>query len=332
MYAKRINVDPGWRLIFQDSDLDVSRALKLACLPLDLLERKGASLSLREYLALWQALEQTIDDPAFPIQLMANFTSSAFDPVIFSAFCSPDLNVALSRLSLFKGLIGPMVLQLEVTDQLTMVRFEIQGMKPAHIPRALVASELLFFVLLARVGTRAMIQPLQVMTPVELPALDAYAAHFGVAPVRGDAVAVVFSAADAQRPFVTENEAMWAHFEPALRQRLRDLSDTATFSDKVHACLLEVMPSGKVTVQDIASRLLVSTRTLQRRLGEEGTSFQLRLNAAREQLAHHYLASSTMTGAQIAYLLGFDDPNSFSRAFHAWTGTTPERVRSSLLQ
>ncbi|MEM9654001.1 MAG: helix-turn-helix domain-containing protein, partial [Actinomycetota bacterium] len=71
-----------------------------------------------------------------------------------------------------------------------------------------------------------------------------------------------------------------------------------------------------------------STRTLQRRLSEEGTSFQSVLNATRESLARHYLVNGGLAAGEIAFLLGYEEPSSFYRAFHSWTGQTPERVRA----
>ena len=47
-------------------------------------------------------------------------------------------------------------------------------------------------------------------------------------------------------------------------------------------------------------------------------------------VARHYLKSSNLTGAEISFLIGYDDPNSFFRAFHTWTGTTPEQTRRLL--
>jgi AraC-like DNA-binding protein len=44
-------------------------------------------------------------------------------------------------------------------------------------------------------------------------------------------------------------------------------------------------------------------------------------------LAKHYLKNSDVTGAEISFLLGFEDPNSFFRAFHTWAGETPGQVR-----
>ena len=59
-------------------------------------------------------------------------------------------------------------------------------------------------------------------------------------------------------------------------------------------------------------------------------NFQSVLNNTREELARHYLKNSAMTGAEISFLLGFEDPNSFFRAFHNWTGETPEQARIAL--
>lgn len=76
----------------------------------------------------------------------------------------------------------------------------------------------------------------------------------------------------------------------------------------------------------------MSKRTLQRRLEDEGHSFRSLVNGTRENLARHYLNNTSMSGGEIAFLLGFEDPNSFYRAFHEWTGQTPDsaRIQSSL--
>jgi AraC-like DNA-binding protein len=71
----------------------------------------------------------------------------------------------------------------------------------------------------------------------------------------------------------------------------------------------------------------LSTRTLQRRLTEQGITFQQLLDQARRELAHHYLLHSSRELNETAYLLGYADANSFFRAFHHWEGTTPGQWR-----
>ena len=123
---------------------------------------------------------------------------------------------------------------------------------------------------------------------------------------------------------------MWSIFEPQLNQRMQDLTQNATYTEKVRACLMEIMASGQYRVGDVASRLALSPRTLQRHLSNEGTSFQQVLDGLREELARNYLAKSEYSSGQIAFLLGYEDPNSFFRAFRGWTGQTPEVVRASI--
>ena len=124
---------------------------------------------------------------------------------------------------------------------------------------------------------------------------------------------------------------MWGFFEPDLRKRLSDLDASATTADRARAALLELLPSGAASVTAVSERLGTSTRTLQRRLKQENRSFQALLNETREELARHYLKTSNLSGAEISFLLGFEDPNSFFRAFHSWTGKTPEQARSVML-
>ena len=123
---------------------------------------------------------------------------------------------------------------------------------------------------------------------------------------------------------------MWESFAPHLRMRLSELDQGATTAERVRAALRELLPAGSASMATVSRRLGTSTRTLQRRLNSERKTFQGLLNETRERLARHYLATTHLTGAEIAFLLGFEDPNSFFRAFHAWPGETPEQVRATL--
>lgn len=67
-------------------------------------------------------------------------------------------------------------------------------------------------------------------------------------------------------------------------------------------------------MEAVSKKLGTSTRTLQRRLSDEDETFQAILNRTREALARHYLKRPDLTASEIAFLLGYDDPSSFSRA------------------
>ena len=138
-----------------------------------------------------------------------------------------------------------------------------------------------------------------------------------------------FSREDALVPFISRNESMWEFFEPELKRRLSMMETDDSYAARVRSALMELLPSGECTVDDVARKLGYSRRSLQRRLQEEDTSFQKQLNHTRELLAKSYLANTDMTAEDIAFLLGYQEIGSFLRAFAAWTGQTIHAYRST---
>lgn len=332
-HAGTFSVWPGWLLAMQAAGIDAAGVLQRAGLPADLFARAGTRLDTAAYFRLWAAIDADAapgQDPT-PIRLAGKMSADWFEPELFVALCSDDMNGALARLAQYKRLVGPVALRVERTERRTRatLAFLDRSLTP---PPVLMAFKLVFLVQLARLATGGTVFPLEVGWPApprSAPETRAYADHFGV-PVRQAArPTVVFSAEDARRPFLTAHHGMWSFFEPALRQRLADLDTRATAVDRVRGALLEALPAGELSMRAVCRKLGVSSRTLQRRLKEEGSTFQQTLDATRNALAHHYLRHSSMTGAEISFLLGFEDPNSFVRAFQGWTGTTPQAVRST---
>lgn len=321
-------VDAGWQVMLKDMGLSAQDILRHARLPLDLMSRKSPSVTAEEYFRLWDGMSYMLrDEPTFPLQIVRRITTEAFSPPIFASYCSPNLNVALRRIAHYKPLVGPMRLDVTQNSHQTTVAFS--GLpESGPISPLLIAFELAFWVEIARRATREHIVPLAIHTTIDLPEVKTYEAYFGVQVQRDIFNGVSFSAEDAARPFLTANDQMWAIFEPNLNMRMQDLDADANFRDKVRACLMEIMASGQYSMADVASRLAVSTRTLQRRLNDEGTTFQKELDSLREELARNYLSKSDYSSGQIAFLLGYEDPNSFFRAFRSWTGQTPESVRA----
>ncbi len=90
-----------------------------------------------------------------------------------------------------------------------------------------------------------------------------------------------------------------------------------------------MLPAGESAIEEAAKRLALTKRTLQRKLAEESSSYQAVLTATRRELAQHYLARSSVSLVEVAYLLGFQDGNSFIRAFRGWTGETPREYRQA---
>lgn len=108
---------------------------------------------------------------------------------------------------------------------------------------------------------------------------------------------------------------------------LREMATAQTTRGKVESLLMPVLHKGDVGMDAIAEQMALSRQTLFRRLKAEGTTFEKVLDELRHKLALQYLRGKKTSVNQTAYLVGFSDPASFSRAFKRWTGSSPRDLR-----
>lgn len=88
------------------------------------------------------------------------------------------------------------------------------------------------------------------------------------------------------------------------------------------------MPSGGVSNEKVAQKLNMSTRTLQRKLKASHTTFRTLLDEVRHEFAANYIQDSTFSLMEIAFVLGYSEYSSFSRAYKSWTGISPSEIRN----
>ena len=272
-------------------------------------------------------LDAEADDPTLSLRMASASSPELFSPPVFAALCSSNLRAAVTRLATHKRLMAPMSIVWTERRQGLEVswRWDDPALRP---PRLLTEFELVFLVQLARIGTRGPIVPLRVACPHAMKSSPAFAAYFGVEPVVDVGPKLVFSAADGGRPFVTASESLWRSFQPELARLREDAEAGGSTLDRVRAAIRECLPSGEISIDAAAERLRVGRRTLQRRLSEDGVTFRHLVREVREVLADHYLRTTTLPYAEVSFLLGFDEPSSFFRAFREWTGATPQAVRA----
>jgi AraC-like DNA-binding protein len=83
------------------------------------------------------------------------------------------------------------------------------------------------------------------------------------------------------------------------------------------------------SLDEVAARLKLPSRTLKRKLAAAGTGFLTLLDEARLDRAARLLQADARTVDEIAITLGYSDTANFTRAFRRWTGTTPAAYRRS---
>lgn len=304
--------------------VDVDLVLRRAGVPRSRFVGTRAKLSVREFFDLWRALEATgprdlglrIGNRPEPHQL---------DVASLAAIHSDTLGDAYAKFARYKRVVCGEQVSVEVVGDEARLGFHwvhVDGPPPLLLVDTTFAS----LVSLASHGIGAPVTALRVELARRRTDEAMYARAFGC-PIRFDAPVdvLVLDAALLARPFVTRNEDVVAMLTPALEAALAE--STRTIVDEVRATLGRRMTGERPSVDKVAHELRTSPRTLQRRLGEQGTSYQAILDEVRRDASRRLLASTDLGAQEIAFLLGFEEVNSFSRAFHGWEGATPTRWR-----
>ena len=322
--------------------VDLPRTLAAAGLPTALPANKRLLLSTRQYFALWEAIHEVSADPAIGLRIgdmtSGDMTSGAMtsgaatsheqlDIASASALHSANLGEALKKLARYKRLTCPEDIAVDIRSGEAAVTFRwllADGFTPNLLTDAMFAST----VALARRGSGQAIRPRRVELTRRVTTQPRLARHFGCDIVfDAPADVLVFHAGHLDTPFITHNENLLRALLPELDAGIAALAQEQSFPEVVDSILARGMRGQRPSVQTLARELAISSRTLQRRLAETGTTYQARLDQVRQRLARRLLGSTDLGVGEIAWFLGFEEVNSFARAFHQWEGTTPHRWR-----
>jgi AraC-like DNA-binding protein len=304
-----------------------SVVLRRAGLPQSFSGQPRILLKTEEFFALWRAIGEVSTNPAIGLQLGTETRTERFHPVGLAALSSENFGAAIDQMARYKQLTCPEQILQEKDDDEWGIQFRWLLADEAEPP---VLNECCFAWVLsiARQGTGTRLSPIRVEFIASRPHLRIIERHFACPVVCGAARnAIVFRAADAQRPFVTRNAELLGMLAPQFEEELKQENGDENFVERVRIAIQQKLTGRRPTVDDIAGALHISSRTIQRRLQDEGSSFQRVLEAARRQLARQYLNNSVLELNEAAYLLGYNDANSFVRAFRTWEGIPPARWR-----
>ncbi|MDI1300557.1 MAG: AraC family transcriptional regulator ligand-binding domain-containing protein [bacterium] len=139
----------------------------------------------------------------------------------------------------------------------------------------------------------------------------------------------VFSRETLSQPLLTRNRATRIAIEALLEQRLHALPQQNALTQRVRRQLSVSMAQGKLPgAAELAANLAMSSRTLSRRLSEEGSSLPALMEDVRIERAEMLLIGSDMALARIARQVGYSDLSTFSRAFKRVKGRPPSTLRN----
>jgi len=158
--------------------------------------------------------------------------------------------------------------------------------------------------------------------------IDAYTEYFGC-PVRFEQPETVLRiAADSLgHPLRTSDPAMLTMLEAQADALLARLPLKSPLVDDVRRRIGRLLSDQQPDIGTVAANMGVSTRTLQRQLASEGTSFLKEVAAVRREIAERYLRETNLGLVDIALVLGYSEHSAFTRSFIRWTGMTPIAYR-----
>jgi AraC-like DNA-binding protein len=328
---KHFRVSGSTFLKLEELGVRASAVLRRAGLPQGFIDQPRVLLNTEELFALWRAIGEVSANPAIGLLLGTETRTERFHPIGLAALSTENFGSAIDQMARYKQLTCPEEILQERDDEQWSIQFRWLLADEIEPP---VLNECCFAWVLsiARHGTGMRLSPLRVEFVQPRAQVKTMERHFACPVVCGAARnAIVFRAADAQRPFVTRNAELLGMLAPQFEEELKQETSDDNFVERVRIAIQQKLTGRRPNVEDIADALHISSRTLQRRLQDQGSSFQRVLEEARHQLARHYLNNSVLELNEAAYLLGYEDGNSFVRAFRNWEGVPPSRWREQQL-
>ncbi|WP_417255046.1 AraC family transcriptional regulator [Celeribacter sp.] len=173
------------------------------------------------------------------------------------------------------------------------------------------------------------VTPLEVLVRHPAPKSTASHADYFGCPIRFGAQldAILFSRETLAQPNILGDEGISRYLISHLDAELSEIAEEAPLVARAKDAIAQALNEGAPKMADIARGLGLSARSFHRRLSENGMSFQTLTEDTRRDLAEGLLRDESHSLAEIAFLTGFSEQSSFTRAFKRWVGTTPASYR-----
>jgi AraC-like DNA-binding protein len=285
-----------------------------------------AKVTVRDTAALLTECEGLLGDPSLGINMARHAEYSTFGALGLALAAGGDLRSVLHRIVRFHRLISDAVRTDLSEDNDRLGLHLIAEQSPPPNPQALL------FVLaiiqrMVRIRLPGQGDPVEVTTPPVPAAMTAAMQRYFRCPVtEADHFALYFDREASRLQLAASDPQLAAMLDATLTQRLAD-AERHSLAARLSLWIEERLPEGEPALGDAASRLNMSVRSLQRRLKEEDLTWQQLIEQTRRVLVERHLRQPGMSITQLAFLLGFADVSSFSRAFRKWYGAAPSQLR-----
>ncbi|GAB3777152.1 AraC family transcriptional regulator [Spirosoma horti] len=294
----------------------------------ELKRENGVSPASQQINSLWLNATRLSNDPLFGLHFGESMQVTALGVVGELIRHSRTIGEALTHAASFSQLITDL-LTMDVVSGLESFTIQFRPSVSRRAESPIVFRQVMDFFMaftLHEVDGLILekIQPIKVEMPVNGDYLTEYERVLRCQSIQNsDAYIMEFKASFWNEPILTadyELQAVLLRKVSVLEEAHRQAT---SLSERITNYLLANAYLGLPTLDTIASNLNLSSRSLQRKLQEEGVTFQQLADSMRKSLALHYLQAGRHPVKEVSYILGYNELSAFSRAFRRWTGTTP---------
>jgi AraC-like DNA-binding protein len=277
---------------------------------------------------LWRLSVEATGDPCFGLEVARHTSPTTFHALGFSLAASSTVHEALERVVRYYRLVSDeATIAFEERDDAYRLSARPVG---RHSTREAMDALLAVAVRLCRSLTDRSFAPLRVDIEGPPPRDPLPFTRYFKAPVLFDAAehALLLGREQCDRVILGANPEL-ARSNDRIAAQAIGRWDQSHVADRVRAVLVDRLPNGALSLGEMARALGTSTRALQRRLGEESTTYARIVDDTRCELAEAYLREGRYSMSDIAYLLGFAGAASFTRVCRRWWGVAPSAYRSA---
>ena len=308
---------------------DSAAALAAAGLDAKAMDGPTARCPVTGSLKLWKVALDKTGDPAFGLKVASYIRPTSFHAMSYGMTASSTLKEAFERAQRYCHIVSDAV---DYEFYLAGAEYHFIISPSADLGDAPIDAVVGLYVRMCRSLIGREFSPLRVEFRRSQPEkVDDFLTLLR-APLVFDApeTRLVFDRESVERPLDGGNPELARHNDAIALQYLSQL-ERDNIEVRVREVLTERLARGEPSQEDIAEMLNMSARTLQRKLGECGTTYKEILDDTRHSLALAYLSAARHSVSDITYLLGFSAGSCFTRAFRRWTGQSPSdwRIRTS---
>lgn len=309
--------------------LNPATVLRRSDLPLTVYSGE-TSVTTAQNFAIWRAINELSGDASLGWKFMSQVETAHYHPTLLAALHARTYRESIERLARYKKLCSAE--EFSITPKGAEVVVEVSWpFAGTEAPPALLIDAIFALILeLGRRGTKSILSPKRVELARPANRKTGLEDYFGCA-VKFNAAhnTFVLRAADLDLPFATHNEELLQMLTPQFDNQLKAAPTKKRIVEQVKWVLTRLLSGSRPDLLMVAKELGMSDRTLQRRITDEGTTFRDLLNDTRRELVRKYLGDPSVEITETAFLLGYEDPTSFYRAFRSWEGKTPAEWREA---